>query len=260
MKLHEGERIDVRGVGFDNVTLGEAKALLAAHVENGVGLAAVYTPNSEIVESCIKDESGELYRIINSAELVIPDGIGVVKASKILGTPLKEKVAGIDLGSEMLAYSAERSVPVYFLGGKPGVAEAARDKLCEKLPSLRVVGCSDGYFEKTGAESDGRIEDITSSGAKLLFVCLGAPTQEKWIYENKATLAAAGVKVAMGLGGSLDIYSGNARRAPKIFISLGLEWLYRLLREPSRIGRMMALPRFYFGVKKYARAKKRSKK
>lgn len=260
MKLYKGNRIDVRGVGFDDVTLHESRSLLSDHIENGVGLAAVYTPNSEIVEACIKDDSGKLYEVINSAELIIPDGIGIVKAAKILGTPLKEKVAGIDLGSEMLAYATERGTAVYFLGGKPNVAEAARDKLCEKLPTLNVVGYADGYFEKSGAESDSRIEAVKASGAELLFVCLGAPTQEKWIYENKTALAEAGVRVAMGLGGSLDIYSGQSRRAPKIFISLGLEWLYRLLREPYRIGRMMALPRFYFGVKKYARSKKHEKK
>lgn len=257
MRLNPAERIDVRGVGFDNVTLTDAASILSEHIENGGTLAAVYTPNSEIVDSCIRDESGELYRIINSAELVVPDGIGVVKASKILGPPLKEKVAGIELGSAMLAHAARHGVPVYFLGGKPGVAEAARDKLCRELPGLHVVGCADGYFEKTGAESDERICAIKSSGAVLLFVCLGAPTQEKWIFDNKSALADAGVRVAMGLGGSLDVYSGAAKRAPKLFISLGLEWLYRLLCEPRRIGRMMALPRFYFGVKRYSRQKKR---
>ncbi len=256
MRLNPAERIDVRGVGFDNVTLTEAASILSEHIENGGTLAAVYTPNSEIVDACIRDTDGELYGIINSAELIVPDGIGVVKASKILGTPLKEKVAGIELGSKMLDYAAEHGTPVYFLGGKPGVAETARDKLCEKLPALRVVGCSDGYFDKTGRASDERIDAIASSGATLLFVCLGAPTQEKWIYDNKAALANAGVRVAMGLGGSLDVYSGTAKRAPKIFISAGLEWFYRLLCEPRRVGRMMALPRFYFGIKKYARREK----
>lgn len=259
MNLLKNERTDVRGVGFDNVTLNSASALLSEHIIGGEGIAAVYTPNSEIVQMCIDDKEGKLYGIINSAELVIPDGIGVVKAAKILGTPLSGKVAGIELGEEMLKFAAASNVPVYFLGGKPGVAEQAKEKLAEKYPALNVVGTSDGYFKKTGDETDVVVKRIADSGAKILYVCLGAPAQEIWIYENKAALSAAGVKCAMGLGGSLDIFAGNVKRAPKIFISLGLEWFYRLITDPARIGRMMALPKFYFGVKKYAKNRKNIK-
>lgn len=257
MRLIKEERIDVRGVGFDKVTLDSATAALSEHIKNGGGIAAVYTPNSEIVQMCIEDEA--LYEVINSAELVIPDGIGVVKAAKILGTPLFGKVAGVDLGANMIKFAAETGTPIYFLGGKPGVAEDAKAKLTEKYPTLNVSGCADGYFKKTGEESDLAVRKIAESGAKILYVCLGAPAQERWIYENKAALSIAGVKCAMGLGGSLDIFAGNVKRAPKIFIKLGLEWFYRLLCEPKRIGRMMALPRFYFGVKKYAKTAKKQK-
>lgn len=259
MRLIKDERVDVRGVGFDNVTLESATSALSEHIKNGDGLAAVYTPNSEIVEMCVEDEGGELYGIINSAELIIPDGIGVIKAAKILDTPLQGKVAGVDLGANMIKFAAESGTPIYFLGGKPGVAEDAKAKLTEKYPSLIVAGVADGYFKKTGEESDLAVKKIADSGAKILYVCLGAPAQERWIYENKSALSAAGVKCAMGLGGSLDIFAGNVKRAPKIFIKLGLEWFYRLLCDPKRIGRMMALPRFYFGTKKYAKAKKKQK-
>ncbi|MFY9381043.1 MAG: WecB/TagA/CpsF family glycosyltransferase [Eubacteriales bacterium] len=248
-------RIDVLGVGFDSVTLDEAADRVMEHV-TGEGMAGgvftVHTPNSEIVEACINDKSGELYKIINSGSLIVPDGIGVVKAAAMLGTPVKEKVAGVELGEEILHRSAKAKVPVCFLGGKPGIAELAAEKMKAKYPGLVICGTADGYFKKSGEESDAIIAKIKASGAAILYVCLGAPTQERWIYENREALAAAGVRAALGLGGSLDIYSGAARRAPRIFIKLGIEWLYRLLREPSRAGRMMALPRLYMRVRREA--------
>ena len=237
-------KIDVRGVLFDNVTLSEATSLVVSHLEHGDGLYSVFTPNSEIVQLCI--EKNEFYGLINSASLIIPDGIGVIKASKILRTPLKEKVAGIELGEAVLKHCAEHGIGVFFLGAKPGVAESAARAMEIKYPGLSVCGIHDGYFNKSGDENDAVIQEIVASGAEVLFVCLGVPAQEKWISENRSRLG--GVKVALALGGSLDVYSGNIIRAPKIFIRLGLEWLYRLLKEPKRIGRMMKLPKFYFGT------------
>ncbi|HPU17242.1 MAG TPA: WecB/TagA/CpsF family glycosyltransferase, partial [Bacillota bacterium] len=246
---------------FDSVTLDEAADRVMEHV-TGEGTVSdvftVYTPNSEIVEACINDESGELFKIINSGSLVVPDGIGVVKAAAMLGTPVKEKVAGVELGEEILRRSAKAKISVYFLGGKPGIAELAAEKMKEKYPGLVICGTAHGYFKKSGEESDAEIAKIKASGAAVLYVCLGAPTQERWMYENREALAAAGVRAALGLGGSLDVYSGEARRAPKIFIKLGIEWFYRLLCNPSRIGRMMALPRFYVRARREA-ARIRSK-
>lgn len=245
------QKVDVRGVLFDNVTLDEAAAFLRRRVSEGEQ-TPVFTPNSEIVQMCVEDET--LRDIVNSAGLVIPDGIGVVKAARILGTPLKGKVAGIDLGRRVLSFAAEDGRAVYFLGGKPGVAEEAARRLTEELPDLRVAGVHDGYFCKSGAENDAVLARILESGAEILFVCLGAPAQEKWIAENRAALPS--VRILAGLGGSLDVYAGMVKRAPDIFIRLGLEWLYRLLCEPWRIGRMMRLPKFYFGTWKYKLTKK----
>ena len=241
------ERINIRGVGFDNVTLAEASALLRRRAAQGECGMAVYTPNSEIVQMCIGDSA--LAETVNAAALIIPDGIGVVKAARILGTPLKGKVAGVELGREVLAFAAEDGLPVFFLGGKPGVAEIAAEKMCAAHPGLTLCGVHDGYFAKSGEENDAVVRQIRESGAKILFVCLGAPAQEKWIAENRAALPE--VQILMGLGGSLDIYAGTVKRAPKIFIKLGLEWLYRLLKEPWRIGRMMNRPKFYFGTWRY---------
>ena len=259
-KQSERDRITIRGVHFDNVTLDEA-------VEIVTGFAAerqakvVHTPNSEIVQLCI--EQPEYYDLINSADLTIPDGSGVVLASKILGTPLsKGKVAGVELAERTVAYAAEKGIGVYFLGGKPGVAETAAKKMCEKYPGLHIAGCHDGYFEKSGEQNDAVVAAINASDAAVLFVCLGVPAQEKWMAENRSKLQ---VGVMAGLGGTLDVFAGTVKRAPKIFIKLGLEWFYRLLKEPRRIGRMMKLPKFLFGtlffrIRKGKQSKSQNKK
>lgn len=238
-------KINVRGINFDNLTLDETVEQLLLRLQNGEQ-TAVFTPNSEIVQACIEEPA--LYPIINSAEIVCPDGIGVVKAAKILKTPLKGKVAGIEVGERLIAALTDGEKSVFFLGGKPGIAEQAARNLTEKYPGVRIVGTNDGYFAKEGAENDAVIDKINASGAEILFVCLGAPAQEKWIFQNRSRLNAV---VMLGLGGSLDGYAGVVRRAPKLFIDLGLEWFYRLLREPRRLKRMMKLPKFYFGALRY---------
>lgn len=241
------EKINVRGLAFDNLTVEETLGALLNRLHAGEQ-TALFTPNAEIVQACVDDPS--LFPVIGSADLLIPDGIGVIKAAKILGTPLKEKVAGVVVGEKLAeALAAEKTFSLFLLGGKPGVAEIAAQKLTEKYPGLKIAGQHDGYFKKDSDENETVLSEIRASGADVLYVCLGAPTQEKWIYANKAALPD--VKILAGLGGSVDIYAGTAKRAPKIFIKLGLEWFYRLLKEPKRIGRMMSLPKFYFGTWMY---------
>ncbi len=243
--MNQPQKVVIRGVGVDNVTLSEAAELCKAYLSDDNSLPrAVFTPNSEIIEACVEDES--LYSVINSADLVTPDGIGVIYASRILGRPLKAKCAGYELGLEMIKHSNECGAKIFFLGGKPGIAEAAKDKLRQSYPNVNIVGCHDGYFSKDGEENDAVIEEINAAAPEILYVCLGVPTQEKWILANRQRLTT--VKLCLALGGSLDGYSGNVKRAPRIFIKLGLEWLYRLACQPSRIGRMMKLPKFLFGV------------
>lgn len=246
------DRINIRGVNFCSISLPGAVELLMSYLNDGKQ-AALYTPNSEIVQMCI--DAPELYDVINSAEVVVPDGIGVVKAGKILGTPFEHgKVAGIEVGEKLIEVLAGTDHTVFFLGGKSGVAEAAMDKLSGKYPGIKFAGCADGYFKKESEENDKIIEKINDSGADVLYVCLGAPTQEKWIFANRSRLT--NTKLLLALGGSLDGYSGNVKRAPKIFIDLGLEWFYRLICDPKRIGRMMNLPKFYFGTWRYKFSKK----
>lgn len=236
------DKVTLRGVNFTVGSLEQIADYITSEIKAG-RQTAVFTPNSEIVQLCI--DKPEHYDVINSADVIIPDGIGVIKAAKMLKLPLTERVPGIELGEKMLSL-ADDSMPVFFMGGKPGVAEDAAKKMKEKYPSLIVCGTHDGYFKKSGEENDAVLNEINASGAVILFVCLGAPAQENWIHENREKLTSA--KLIMGLGGSLDVFSGNVVRAPKFFRKFGLEWFYRLLKEPYRIGRMMNLPKFYFGT------------
>lgn len=238
------EKINIRGVRFDHVTLAEATDIFTGFATNATEAKVVHTPNSEIVQMCIDEP--ENYELINSADLIIPDGAGVVLASKILKTPLtKGKVAGVELAEASLKWAAANGTGVYFLGGKPGVAELAKARMTERYPGLKVVGTHDGYFSKEGEENDAVIDAVNASGARILFVCLGVPAQEKWMAANRSRL---NVGVMAGLGGSLDVFAGTVKRAPDIFVKLNLEWFYRLVKEPSRIGRMMKLPKFLFGT------------
>ena len=235
MKFRE-DKINILGVWVDKLSMNGALERLMEFLEEDAP-HAVYTPNSEIIMRAYRDE--KFLSVINSAEMVTPDGIGVVYASKILKDPLSERVGGYDLSERLIKRISDGSHSLYFFGGKPGVAEQAKARLCEKYPKLRVVGCSDGYFD--AAKEAKIIEDIKEKKPDILFVCLGAPKQEEWILKHKAEL---GVKVLMGIGGSLDVYAGVAERAPLSFQKLGLEWLYRLMKEPKRIWRMMDLPKF----------------
>lgn len=240
---YDFQKINVRGVDFAAVTPDEAAAVCTKMLD-GDRACTVFTPNAEIVQFCV--EQNEYYALYNGGDLVVPDGAGVVKAARILGRPLPGKVAGVELGERMLAVCAARGDGVYFLGAKPGVAEEAAKRMTEKYPGLRIVGTHDGYFKKSGEESDAVIAAVNRSGAKLLFVCLGVPVQERWTADNKGAFTT--VRVCMCLGGSLDVYAGVAQRAPKFFVDHSLEWFYRLMKEPKRIGRMMKLPKFLFGT------------
>lgn len=227
-------RIDILGIGFDNVSFDEALdkgyALLTSDAPS-----YIVTPNSEIVYDSLTNS--EYAGILNGAGLVLPDGIGVIYASRILGRPLKQKVAGIDFGKALAGRMAETGKKLYLFGSKPGIAEAAAEKLVSEFPDLIICGCHNGYFSDDGPI----IEDIRNSGADCVFVCLGAPKQELWMHEH---LHDTGAKLMIGLGGSLDGFAGTVKRAPDIFIKLGLEWFYRLIKEPWRFKRMLRLPKF----------------
>ena len=229
-------RIDVLGVGFDSLTMAEAvaraKKLMAEH-----RAAYVVTPNPEIVMAC--RERAETMQAVNAADLVLPDGVGVVYGAKILGTPLKQKLPGIDFIQALMVDMAQEGRRVFLLGSKPGVAEQAAEKLETMFPGLVIAGTHDGYFKEDAPV----VEAVNAAQPDLLLVCLGAPKQELWMQRNQSAL---NVGLMAGLGGSLDVFAGNVKRAPRAFQKLGLAWLYRLLKEPKRLGRMMKLPKFLF--------------
>ena len=238
-------RIDVLGVGFDNVTMDEAVERGAALLHSE-GAHYVVTPNPEIVETCRENEAA--MAAVNGADLVLPDGIGVIKGAAMLGTPLKEKTPGIEFAAHLMERMAEEGLSLYLLGAKPGVAEKAAENLRTQYPGLAIAGVHDGYFKEDGPV----VEDIRQSGADCVFVCLGAPKQEFWMAKNGA---APGAHLLCGLGGSLDVFAGTVERAPKFWCDHGLEWFYRLCKEPKRIGRMMKLPLFLVHVKQEKRKK-----
>lgn len=231
-------KIDVMGVLFDNVTMDEALEN-ARKLLNEDGADYVVTPNSEIVYEAMADES--LKELLNGASMVLPDGAGVVLGSKILGTPLKQKVAGVDFADRLLAELAQTGGSVYLLGSKPGIAELAAQKMVEKHPGLTIAGLADGYFKDEAPV----IEKINAVKPDVLFVCLGAPKQEKFMVNHRDELQ---VRLMAGLGGSLDAFAGTVKRAPKWMIDLSLEWLYRLIKEPWRFKRMLRLPKFLWKV------------
>ncbi len=233
------KKLNVLGVGVDTFDMaGATNYLLDALSKDG--LTKVYTPNSEILLHAYKNE--DYKDVLNRAELVTADGIGVVHASKILGSPLPERVSGFDLANELLRVAAPLNKSVYLFGSKPGVAEAAAEKIVSLYPGIKIAGTADGYFD---AEKEAKIiDDINEKSPDILFVCLGFPKQEAWI-DAHFNLNA---KIAMGLGGSLDVFAGTVKRAPKIYQKLGIEWLYRFIKQPSRFGRMLSLPKFGFTV------------
>lgn len=231
-------RTEVLGVGFDNITMEQAVAE-AVRLMNTEGAHYVVTPNPEIVETCRED--AEAMDAVRNADLVIADGIGVVYGSRIMGTPLKERVPGIELAQNLMRKMAESGKTLFLLGSKPGVAEEAARRLKETYQGLQIVGVHDGYF----TDDEPVIREIRETGADVVFVCLGAPKQEKWMQKNGE---ATGAHLMLGLGGCLDVFSGNVQRAPEAFQRLGLEWFYRLIKNPSRVGRMMRLPLFLVHV------------
>ncbi len=237
-------RIDVLGVGFDNLTMEEA-VTRGMELLRSPGVHYVVTPNPEIVEICRENLAAR--HAVNRADLVLADGVGIIKGAQMLGTPLKARTPGIEFAGNLMAQMAEEGLSLYLLGAKPGVAEAAGAKLAEKYPGLRIAGTHDGYFQDDAPV----IEEIRNSGADCVFVCLGAPKQELWMSKHGPS---TGARLLCGLGGSLDVFAGVVERAPKFWSDHGLEWFYRLCTDPRRAGRMMKLPLFLVHVQ---RAKKR---
>lgn len=221
---------------MDALTLAETTRRIGALIEAGAS-AQVVTLNPEAVMRARRDAG--LAQLIRAAQLVTADGVGVVWALRLAGQPVPERVTGVDLAQSLAEQAAAAGFSVFLLGAAPGVAQAAADALARRLPDLRIAGCWDGSpWPRDDAEA---IQRLRASGARLALVAYGAPVQEFWI--ARALPALPGV-VAIGVGGALDLLAGRIPRAPGWLRAAGLEWLYRLARQPWRWRRMLALPHF----------------
>ncbi len=231
---------NILGVPFNNMSPVETVELLNVYL-SGDTKAAVYTPNPEMVMAALKDP--EFMDVLNNSAANLPDGIGIVYASRFTENRIEERVPGCDTVLNLFDKMKNSKKTAYFFGGAPGVAEKAKEEMEKRFKGLSVVGTADGYFDEEKEQQI--IADINEKKPDLLLVGIGFPKQEKWIAKH---LDELNVKVAIGVGGSLDVFSGTVKRAPKAFIDLNLEWFYRLLCQPSRISRMMQLPVFMVTV------------
>lgn len=233
------EHVDILGVPFVRVTRLQFVNQLKNHI-NSQQKAFVITANPEIVMKA--NEEPDYMRVVNQATYVTADGIGVVKAAKLLSTPLPERVAGYDTMIDLLELANHHHYRVYLLGAEQGTLEKAVRKINADYPYLEIVGSHNGYFDW----KNNHIQlEIAETKPDLIFVALGVPRQENWIAQN---IHLFNKGVFLGVGGSFDVLAGGVKRAPEVWQKANLEWFYRLLKQPSRIGRMLALPKFVLKV------------
>lgn len=231
------ESIDILGVPVHAVTGSQALDQIVYFMSQDK-LHQVATVNPEFVMKAQDDDAFK--EVLDSADLCLADGIGLVLASRWLNRPLPERVAGSDIVYNITAMASQEGWRLFLLGAQPSVAEQAAQILKNQFKDLEIAGAYAGSPDES--EDDHIVQLINDSGANVLFVAYGAPKQDKWIYRNRATLPE--VRLAMGVGGSLDFITGRSVRAPRWMQRLGLEWFHRLLKEPWRWRRMLALPKF----------------
>lgn len=229
----------IGGLPFVNLTPDALKSQLEQllQITNG---AAIFTPNATIAAACLRDAA--LHRLVRQADYLLPDGVGVVMASKRTKSPLRARLSGIDTAESVLAIAAKGGLPVFLLGGKPGVAQLAAQRLQERFPELPIAGTHHGYFDKHGNENEQVLQAIATANSAIVFVCFGFPLQERWIVDNRDRLPT--VRLLMGLGGSLDVWSGTVHRAPMLWQRAHMEWLWRMLHEPRRLSDLSDMVKF----------------
>ncbi len=235
--------VDILGVRVDALTEASALKQVAAFMQEP-GVHQLCTVNPEFVMKAQADPAFK--EVINSAELNLADGIGLLLAARILKQSLPERIAGSTFIYHLAELCAQHGWRLYLLGAAPGVADQAATQLQEQYPGLQIAGSYSG--SPAISENDAIVERINASQADILGVAYGAPNQDMWIARNRDQLTT--VRVAIGIGGSLDFITGVSKRAPRWVQRLGLEWLHRLIKEPWRWRRMLALPRFVFAILK----------
>lgn len=234
-------KVNVLGVDFDNMNFKQFQGEFIKRIDNHQSTFVV-TANPEIVMAA--NENPEFMKILkNDTDYITADGIGIIKGAKMLKTPLPERVTGYDLFTWLMKVANEKRLRVYLIGAKSNVIHAVQEKIAREYSNINLVGAEDGYFKDDLEMVARRIEHAKPD---LVFAALGFPKQEKLLAILRRENVPA---LMMGVGGSFDVFSGKSKRAPKAFQNAHLEWFYRLLKEPSRIGRMMVLPRFMIRVK-----------
>lgn len=237
----ETPRVNILGTPVDAITYKQWLQKIDMWVKQDTGTHHVCTTNPEFI--MVAQDDPIFFNILNRADLCVPDGVGLLWATKHLGQPVPERVTGSD-GVPMIAkYAARRGWKLFFLGAGAGIAEKAANIMREQYPGVQIVGTYAG--SPAPFEEEGIVKMVNHTGADILFVAYGAPEQDKWIARNLPRLEA---KMAMGVGGAFDFIAGVVPRAPMWMQKLGLEWLYRLIRQPWRLRRMMRLPRFVLAV------------
>ncbi|MGI6358002.1 MAG: WecB/TagA/CpsF family glycosyltransferase [Bacillota bacterium] len=234
------DKIEVLGSSVDALTMRSAVSRIAASIAER-RTCQVVTANAEILYTAWRDP--KLFLVLHDADLVTADGMGVVLASRLLGKPLPERVAGVDLVHELADYGQRASWRFYLLGARPQVVQAAATRLQQLYPGIVIAGYRDGYF--TADQLPMVLHDIKQSKADILLVAMGAPKQDLWLHQH---LAGSGVPVGIGVGGTFDILAGTAERAPLWMQRSSLEWLFRLWKQPGRFWRMLVLPKFIWAV------------
>ncbi|HOF26294.1 MAG TPA: WecB/TagA/CpsF family glycosyltransferase [Clostridia bacterium] len=244
--------MDILGIKIDNTDMEKALEKAYDALSDRTSFRYIFTPNAEICMAAIKDNS--LMEVLNSSFMNIPDGDGVVLASKILKTPLKEKVPGCVFVQNLLGMG--KSFSVYLLGASHDSVSTAAKKIQSRYPYITVAGFHDGFFNVDQEKEI--IADINTGKPDLIIVGLGAPKQEFFIYKHRYNIHSG---LAIGAGGTIDIISGFSKRAPEFFCKHKLEWFYRLLKQPARFKRMLSIPLFLIKCRQHARkAKKAFKK
>ncbi len=238
--MPDRKKADILGCSIDLLNITETMERLKFLIESGTA-EQVITLNAEIAYTARKDQ--QLQAIINSASLVTPDGIGIVWAGRFMGYEISDRITGIDLVYRISEKAVSQGWTIFLLGASPGMADKAARNLSSLYPGLHIAGSDHGYHKEEDMAAV--LNGINQARPDILLVALGAPRQEYWIYEHKATLD---VPVCIGVGGSFDVIAGEKKRAPDCFIKLNLEWLFRLFSEPARIKRQAVLPLFVLQV------------
>lgn len=237
------EKVCIMGIEYANATLAEIADECFSYTASREAKTVV-TPNGEIAERAYKDR--EFGRVIGAADLAVPDGVSVKLAAKRCGTPIKERVPGVELAQELIKRLDASGGSLFLFGGEQGVADDAAKNVSVAFPGLKIAGVQNGFYD----DDADIIANIHAASPDVLFVCLGSPKQERWMIANRDALSCG---VMLGLGGTLDVLAGRVKRAPAFWRKIGCEWLYRTVKQPSRIKRIIKIPVFVLASRRRTR-------